>query len=83
VTARTGREALDHLEHGLRPAVAVMDVEMRVMGGLELLSRIRGTPAVRDMPVIVHSTMNSPHRAARDPQSPDAWLKRQPIRHRF
>jgi CheY-like chemotaxis protein len=51
VRARTGREALAQLENGLRPAVIVADVEMPVMDGLELLSRIRGSAAFKDIPV--------------------------------
>jgi len=76
VTARTGREALDLLEGGLRPAVVVTDVEMPVMMGLEFLRRVRGSVAYRDIPVLIHSSTSPPERIEGGAPMPDAWLRK-------
>lgn len=52
-TAGHGREALDMLEEGFRPALVVTDIMMPVMDGMELLKVIREQEAYRALPVIM------------------------------
>ena len=54
-TARHGREALDRLEFGLRPALILLDLMMPVMNGLEFLSELRTRPGFSRTPVVVVS----------------------------
>jgi CheY-like chemotaxis protein len=51
-TASHGFAALDLIAEKGAPEVAVLDVTMPVMSGLELLSRIRDTPQTQDMPAV-------------------------------
>ena len=54
LTASTGEEALTlALEH--RPDLAVLDLVMPKMSGMELIRRIREEPSVSTMPLIVLS----------------------------
>ncbi|HEX9308693.1 MAG TPA: response regulator [Anaeromyxobacter sp.] len=48
-----GAEALEWLGRGERPSVVVLDLVMPVMNGAELLARLRATPALRDLPVVL------------------------------
>ena len=52
VEATNGAEALELLEKSL-PNLVIMDIFMPVMGGFELLSRIRSEPKTKSLPVIV------------------------------
>lgn len=52
VTADDGEEGLA-LAEARRPALIVMDVMMREMDGYTALTRLRGHPATRDIPVII------------------------------
>lgn len=51
-TASHGFAALDLIAEKGAPEVAVLDVTMPVMSGLELLSRIRDTPQTQAMPAV-------------------------------
>ena len=51
-TASHGFAALDLIAEKGAPEVAVLDVTMPVMSGLELLSRIRDTPQTQDLPAV-------------------------------
>jgi CheY-like chemotaxis protein len=51
-TASHGFAALDLIAEKGAPEVAVLDVTMPVMSGLELLSRLRDTPQTQDMPAV-------------------------------
>jgi CheY-like chemotaxis protein len=70
VTACDGREALDALDGGLRPAVIVTDVDMPRVDGLELLARVRASATLRATPVVVFSGRREPAPGA----EADAWL---------
>ena len=55
-TARDGREALERLHWGLRPAVILLDLRMNVMTGWEFRAAQRKDAAVADIPVIAMTT---------------------------
>jgi len=70
VSARDGREAFSFLfesrplagmtEHRL-PDLILLDLKLPIMGGLELLEKIRATEATREIPVVV-LTSSDEHR---------------------
>src|SRR5687767_11534945 len=61
VTVRDGEEALDYLQHrgkyagteGGLPAVVFLDLKMPKLSGLEVLSRMRADPALKNIPVVM------------------------------
>jgi two-component system response regulator len=65
VAARDGREAAEYLferkllaglnEHRL-PDLIILDLKLPILGGLELLERIRSTPETMRIPVVVLSS---------------------------
>ena len=65
---RDGEEALDYLlrrgRHADRadilPLFMLVDVKMPRMGGIELLTEMRRTPALQHLPVIVMTSSNQP-----------------------
>jgi CheY-like chemotaxis protein len=62
VEAEQGREALDRL-HERRVDLAIVDVHMPVMNGVELIRAIRGDPSTEKLPVIVQTSDVSALRA--------------------
>jgi CheY-like chemotaxis protein len=64
--AAEGREALTHLVRS-RPAVVLLDLMMPGMDGFEVLERMRGEAAWRDIPVVVVTAMDLDREEA-------AWL---------
>jgi HAMP domain-containing protein/signal transduction histidine kinase/DNA-binding response OmpR family regulator len=52
VAAATGAEAIDILEHQ-KFDCAVLDLRLPDMSGFEVLERLRDTPSLRDLPVVV------------------------------
>ena len=55
-TAGNGRMALDKLESGLKPNLIVTDINMPVMGGMELIKNVRGLPGLRFIPILTLTT---------------------------
>jgi CheY-like chemotaxis protein len=53
--ASNGREALDRLEGGLRPALLILDLLMPVLDGRELCFELSLQPELADLPVVVIS----------------------------
>lgn len=53
--ASHGREALEHLGRGLRPAIVVLDMSMPVMDGHRLLTARKAGEALRGVPVVILS----------------------------
>jgi two-component system, chemotaxis family, chemotaxis protein CheY len=53
VEAKNGQEALDHLQQGARPRVALVDWNMPVMDGVALLRSMRGSATWNDVPVMM------------------------------
>src|SRR5688500_18630867 len=56
VTARDGRDAIERLHWGLRPAVILLDLRMNVMTGWEFRTEQKKDAAVADIPVIAMTT---------------------------
>ena len=54
--AGDGQEALDQLDAGLRPAVALVDWNMPVMDGLTFIKSVRARDAFRDMSLMMVTT---------------------------
>ncbi len=59
VTAENGRQAVDALIGGLRPALIVLDVVMPEMDGFQVLERVRGDLGLVDVPVILLTAQSS------------------------
>jgi PAS domain S-box-containing protein len=59
IGAADGRAGLD-LARRVRPAVAILDVVMASMSGLEVLTALKADPATRDIPVLLHSVTDDP-----------------------
>ena len=53
--ARDGQVALDQMAHGLQPALVILDLEMPVMSGFELLQIMDGYERLSRLPVLVIS----------------------------
>jgi CheY-like chemotaxis protein len=62
LTAADGAQALARCEH-TRPAVAVVDINMPGMGGLEVIERLKAHPLLNDMPVVAMSAGRNRDRA--------------------
>ena len=55
-TAGNGQVALDKLNAGIRPSLVLTDVNMPVMGGMELIGKIRAIPALKFVPILTLTT---------------------------
>jgi two-component system chemotaxis response regulator CheY len=53
IEAKNGQEALNHLEQGAHPRVALVDWNMPVMDGVAFLRSVRGNAAWSDVPVMM------------------------------
>ncbi len=62
--AGNGREGLESLEQNWID-LAIVDINMPVMNGEEMIDRIRENPEMQDLPVVVVSTEGSETRIAR------------------
>lgn len=62
-TAENGREALDMLEAGSGFDVVVVDMNMPVMDGIELTTRLRALPEPASPPILMASTESSKSQA--------------------
>ncbi|HVY60466.1 MAG TPA: response regulator, partial [Planctomycetota bacterium] len=58
--AANGREALELLRGGLRPAVLVVDLAMPVMDGRKLLAAVRADPELARIPAVIVSAYLPP-----------------------
>ena len=59
VHASHGQEALDFVDHGLRPRIILLDLMMPVMDGFEFLRRRLAHPVLDVVPVIVTTAQPS------------------------
>jgi two-component system chemotaxis response regulator CheY len=55
-TASNGQAALDKLNSGIRPHLIVTDINMPVMGGLELIGKVRAMPGFKFTPILTLTT---------------------------
>src|ERR1035437_8824614 len=55
-TASNGQLALDKLKAGLKPDLIITDINMPVMGGLELIGKVRALPGCRFFPILTLTT---------------------------
>jgi two-component system chemotaxis response regulator CheY len=55
-TANNGQAALDKLKSGIKPNLIVTDVNMPVMGGLEMIGKVRALPGFRFIPILTLTT---------------------------
>jgi len=55
-TAGNGKEALAKLEAGLKPDLIVTDINMPVMGGLELIRGVRAMAGMKFVPILTLTT---------------------------
>lgn len=58
VTAKNGQEALEVMRTA-HPAVVLLDVQMPVMDGLEVLNRMKNDPELKHLPVVILSNIDS------------------------
>lgn len=62
VVAGTGKEGLAHAETGLVPCVVLLDFALPDLDGIQVLRALRGRPDLRDVPVILFSSLRDPAR---------------------
>jgi two-component system chemotaxis response regulator CheY len=55
-TANNGQLALDKLKAGLKPNMIITDINMPVMGGMEMIKNVRALPAFRFIPILTLTT---------------------------
>ena len=55
-TAADGQLALDKLKAGAKPNLILTDVNMPVMGGMELIGKARALPGLRFIPILTLTT---------------------------
>jgi CheY-like chemotaxis protein len=76
--AANGREALERLRSGLRPAAIILDLMMPVMDGWDFRSEQLKDPALRDIPVVVVTAAGFSHDTIRT-QFGDVGLVPKPV----
>lgn len=55
-TANNGQAALDKLNAGIKPNLIVTDINMPVMGGLEMIGKVRAMPGLKFIPILTLTT---------------------------
>jgi two-component system chemotaxis response regulator CheY len=55
-TANNGQAALDKLNSGIKPHLIVTDINMPVMGGLELIGKVRAMQGFKFIPILTLTT---------------------------
>ena len=55
-TACNGKEAIDKLQSGIRPNLILTDINMPVMGGMELIGKVRALPGLKFVPILTLTT---------------------------
>ncbi len=55
-TAGNGQEALSKLKAGAKPNLILTDINMPLMGGMELIGKVRAMPEFRFVPILTLTT---------------------------
>lgn len=55
-TANNGRDALEKLQAGLKPDLILTDINMPVMGGMDLIRNVRAMPRLKFVPILTLTT---------------------------
>jgi len=55
-SANNGQVAIEKLKAGLKPNLIITDVNMPVMGGLEMIGKVRALPGCRFFPILTLTT---------------------------
>jgi two-component system chemotaxis response regulator CheY len=55
-TANNGQAALEKLQSGVKPNLILTDINMPVMGGMELIRNVRALPGLRFVPILTLTT---------------------------
>ena len=55
-TANNGQAALDKLKSGIKPNLILTDINMPVMGGLEMIGKVRALAGFRFIPILTLTT---------------------------
>ncbi len=55
-TAGNGQEALQKLKSGLKPGLILTDINMPVMGGMELIRNVRAMAGLKFVPILTLTT---------------------------
>jgi two-component system chemotaxis response regulator CheY len=55
-TANNGQVALDKLKSGIKPNLILTDINMPVMGGMDLIRNVRALPGMRFIPILTLTT---------------------------
>jgi len=57
-TAKSGKEALDHLFHGYVPNLIILDILMPDMDGWETFGRLRAISKLHEVPILFFSSID-------------------------
>jgi two-component system, chemotaxis family, chemotaxis protein CheY len=55
-TASNGQEALEKLQSGIKPGLILTDINMPVMGGMELIRKVRAMAGLKFVPILTLTT---------------------------
>jgi two-component system chemotaxis response regulator CheY len=55
-TAGNGQAALEKIKAGIKPNLILTDVNMPIMGGLELIGKVRALPGFKFIPILTLTT---------------------------
>jgi len=55
-SASNGQAALDKLNAGVKPNLILTDINMPIMGGMEVIGRIRALPGLKFVPILTLTT---------------------------
>jgi len=58
IAAKSGKEALDFLFHGLVPDLIILDILMPDMDGWETFGRLRAVSALQEVPIVFMSSLD-------------------------